>query len=415
MRSFRHRQRPLFRPRRRHERRHDVVFYVPAIGSLLSETAKAPAGGAETQILMLAKALAGRGHRIAIIAYGRPRDLPREVEGITIEVRPPYRKRGLLLGKMAEMALIWRSLWRVPSRVVVTRCAGVQVGLIALYARISGRRMVFSSAADADFEIARLLPKRHDQLLYQLGVRLSDEVVVQTEEQLELCRRVYGRRPALIKSIATPAEPQEDPAAFLWVGRLTAYKRPLQYVALAHALPDATFWMVGVPGTPGPANDELAAALAEQAALTPNLTLLPSRSHADVGKLIAEGVAAVNTSDFEGMPNVLLEAWSRGVPALALNHDPGGVIVSHGLGDFAEGSFEVFVEQARAQWRGRHDRALLAERCRRYVSEQHSPTAVAASWTQVLRLSPSTKSARAQAEQFSERSSVANCERSTVR
>ena len=47
---------------------------------------------------------------------------------------------------------------------------------------------------------------------------------------------------------------------------------------------------------------------------------------------MCRAVAAVNTSEFEGMPNVLLEAWSRGVPALVLHYDPGGVVRAHRLG-----------------------------------------------------------------------------------
>src|SRR5207237_4308717 len=119
---------------------HDVVFYVPSVGSLVSLHRAAPAGGAEVQALLLAKALAQRGLRVAMIAYGSPEDLPSKVDGIRIVPRPPYRKRGPLVGKVAETYLIWRALWQVPSSTIVTRCAGVQVGLIAAFARLFRRQ-----------------------------------------------------------------------------------------------------------------------------------------------------------------------------------------------------------------------------------------------------------------------------------
>ena len=133
------------------------------------------------------------------------------------------------------------------------RCAGPELGLIAMYTRIVRRRLVFSTANVVDFELEKFTPKRRDLVLYELGVRLADAIVVQTEEQVELCMTAFGRRPLLVKSISVPsATKAEPPEGFLWVGRLVSYKRPLEYIALAEALPEARFWMVGVPS----ANDD---------------------------------------------------------------------------------------------------------------------------------------------------------------
>ena len=44
--------------RARREERLDVVFYMPGMGSMLSSSEAVPPGGAETQVLMLSKALA---------------------------------------------------------------------------------------------------------------------------------------------------------------------------------------------------------------------------------------------------------------------------------------------------------------------------------------------------------------------
>ena len=102
--------------------------------------------------------------------------------------------------------------------------------------------------------------------------------------------------------------------------------------------------------------------------------------------LVDSSVAIVNTADFEGMPNVFLEGWERGVPALALTHDPDGVIESHGLGWFAHGSREQLAELARTAWEQRGDQAAIAERCRAYVRDEHSTDAVAARWRDALGL-----------------------------
>jgi glycosyltransferase involved in cell wall biosynthesis len=372
------------RPWRRH--RYDVVFYTPWVGSSLASGRGVPHGGAETQVLMLSQALVRRGLRVAIISYENPGVVPAQVNGVTVITRPGYKKPRGFLGRIIEIGHIWRALWRAPSPTIVYRTANYELGLIALYARVAGRKLVFSSANIVDFAYHKHETGSLRVATYKLGVRLADTIVVQTEEQVELCRATFGREAALVKSIAPVAEAEDDaPVAFLWVGRLVSWKRPLEYVALAEALPEAKFWMVGVPSPTTGRTDQL---LAEEVSLrseaVPNLELLSPRPHGEIGNLLGRAVASVNTADFEGMPNVLLEAWSRGVPALVLHHDPSSVVETHGLGGFASGSREKLVELAREQWIGRNDRKELSQRCRRYIQTNHSPELVAEAWDTVV-------------------------------
>jgi glycosyltransferase involved in cell wall biosynthesis len=339
---------------------------------------------------MLAKALARRGLQVAIIAYGTSAELPTEVEGVSIIARRPYKKVRRLIQRVPEAFRIWRSLFRAPSRTIVYRAAGSELGVVAVFARLARRRLVFSSANVVDFHLGELmsnrrgLVRRADLFMYKLGIRLAGTIVVQTEEQIPLCEAAFGRRPVLIKSIQPLAEPQAQPAeAFLWVGRLVSYKRPLEYIALARALPEAKFWMVGVV-EPARQDNALLEAVSTQSQELPNLELLPPRPQGELWRLMARAVASVNTADREGMPNALLEAWTRGIPALVLTHDPGGVVEGYGLGGFANGSLDKLVELAREHWAGRNDRASLSQRCRRYIQTHHAPDVIAERWTRVV-------------------------------
>jgi glycosyltransferase involved in cell wall biosynthesis len=251
---------------------------------------------------------------------------------------------------------------------------------------------VFASASFVDFDRAKLMGRRpliskyRNLLIYELGVRLTDAIIVQTEDQVAPCEAKFGRRPTVIKSLQPLEEPQQEPAeAFIWVGRLVSYKRPLEYLALAQALPQAKFWMIGVP-TSSDENDRLMVdELLTESQKLQNFELLGARPRNEVGALLGRAVAAVNTSEFEGMPNALLEAWSRGVPALVLNHDPGGVVETFGLGGFARGSRDELVELAHRQWLGRNDRVELKTRCRNYIHSHHSPDVIAQQWAGIIR------------------------------
>jgi glycosyltransferase involved in cell wall biosynthesis len=250
---------------------------------------------------------------------------------------------------------------------------------------------VYSSAAVGDFSYACSETPLRNRLLFLLGIRLADEVVVQTDEQVELCRRAFGREPVRIRSVAEPAPQRvKEPEAFLWVGRLVPEKRPLAFLELARAVPEATFWMVPLrfPGTESMLHDVETAA-----ARLPNVRILDQQPRAELASLIERSVAVVNTSPTEGTSNVVLEAWSRGVPALALEHDPDGAIQQHDLGGFAHGSDTRLAELTRQMWQTRSALGEVAERCRRFVQREHSPEAVARQWMRLLESPPGSVAA----------------------
>jgi glycosyltransferase involved in cell wall biosynthesis len=360
------------------DRAYDVLFSMPWAGPSLDGSG--PAGGAETQILAVARGLAGAGLRVAVLVIGERSRLPRQSGGVEVlaQARAPAI-RGL--GGFLHDLHMFRSLMRSPAGVVVHRNASRSVAVAAVAARLRGARFVYSSANVLDFDLGRF-DRPYNVRLYEWGVRAATQVVVQTDEQAELCRSRFGRDPVVIRSIAERAEPRgAAPEAFLWIGRAAPYKRLDVYLELAAAMPEARFQVIAV----GTENQlEIAARLARAREELPNLTVLEPRPRAELGSLMDRAVAVVNTSEYEGMPNVFLEGWSRGVPALAFSHDPDGVVAAHGLGAFAAGSSERLVELAREQWESRGDQREVAARCIEYVRRHHDAEVVVKAWRGVM-------------------------------
>lgn len=367
--------------------RREAVFFSPYLGPLLAARAGRPGagstGGAETQVLLIAGALAARGRRVAIATFDLPAGLPDRVEGIEV-IRLPARPTGA--GRLAAVA--WRArlltamVAKLDGETLVQRAAGAATALVAALARLRRRRFVYSSANVIDFAFDRLETDAKTVRRFRSGVRMADAVVVQSEEQAELCERAFGRRGHVIWSIAEPAAARTaEPEAFLWIGRLAPYKRPLALLDLAEHLPHARFAMVG---TESPLDPGLAETVAARASALPNVVLYDPRPRHELEKLIERAVAIVNTSDYEGMPNVFLEGWARGVPALALSHDPDGVIAGERLGWFADGDVSRLAAVAQEAWEGRGEQQELAGRCRGYVARRHGAAAVASAWEAVL-------------------------------
>jgi len=367
----------------------DVAFYLPSLGPLLSPAEELPcAGGAETQIWLLARGLAQRGARVCVVVTNTPRGLPREVDGVTVVVRPPLRAGRGIRGKAAEVHALWRTLAPLDAQVVVQRTAGISTGLVAVITRLKRRRFVYSSANVIDFDFDALASTAIELRLFNLGVRLAETIVVQTDEQAHRCLERFRRHPTVIGSIAEPAATKTGIGdAFLWVGRLIGYKQPHAFLDLALAVPEARFRMVGLPAADDPG---LAAEVEERASGIDNVELLGPRSRPQLLALYDAAVAVVNTADFEGMPNIFLEGWSRGVPALALSHDPDKVIVTHGLGAFARGSPAELADLARLMWSSRHDQLALAVRCVEYVQRSHNLETALTAWIDALRVDGAT-------------------------
>ena len=101
-----------------------------------------------------------------------------------------------------------------------------------------------------------------------------------------------------------------DPARPLFgmIGRLTAQKRPLDLVALAKRIgPKIQFCWVGL--------GELEADMQSAAKRVPNFTLIPGQT--DLRPIYEMLDGMIVTSEFEGLPIVLIEALAMGLPALS--------------------------------------------------------------------------------------------------
>jgi glycosyltransferase involved in cell wall biosynthesis len=273
---------------------------------------------------------------------------------------------------------------RLDARVVVQRGAGAITGLVALVTRCTGRRFVYSSANVIDFDYYALERVPFALQLFGLGRRLASSIVVQSDEQAKLCATRWGRPSTVIRSLVEPAPRRTgSPSTFLWIGRLVPYKHPEVVVELARRLPEVQFSMVA---SPSPKHPELTQQLDEAAESLTNLTLFAPMPRHELGPLYESAVAALNTSSYEGVSNVLLEAWSRGVPALVYRHDPDQLVERYELGWAAKGSLDLLVELAARAWRDRHDLSETSERCRSYVVAEHAPARAAARWESALKL-----------------------------
>jgi glycosyltransferase involved in cell wall biosynthesis len=372
--------------------RNEIAIYAP-FASLFYEQAddksgESPdgGGGAELQTAVLAAQLAKRGFRVAHIVYPVANPVPNPpVEVVQRRALDVHDRSGF--DRFAELRPLWQALKAADAGAYVFRGGGSLAFLVgAAFCLVHRRALVLSASNDFDF-LTRSDRSRIGQALSRLARRRANAVVVQTEQQARLARKSTGdeARVHVIRSFSDPGPParhSESSDSFLWVGRTVPYKLPLEYAALARAMPDVRFRMVApvIGESPADLVGEVAAADRELA----NLELLGHVWRESVLDLIDRAAAVVLTSEYEGMPNVFLEAWGRGVPVLSLHFDPDGVIAREGVGLFAEGSRERLVDEARRLWDDSDLRAEMGARGREYVARTHAPDVIGERWAQLL-------------------------------
>jgi glycosyltransferase involved in cell wall biosynthesis len=276
---------------------------------------------------------------------------------------------------------LWSALARADAQLYYTSCAGMHLGLLALFCARHGRRLVFRCASDADCDPSRLLIRyARDRWLYTYGLRRADAILVQSTAQANALKQHFGLAGRLAGMLVEPAlATVARDIDVLWVGNIRHVKRPERVLALAAQLPEAVIHMVG-----GPVPDEAALyqRIRREAALHPNLTFHGHRSYWDANAIYGRARLLVNTSEAEGFPNAYLQSWIRGVPVVSFS-DPDGVIGRHGLG--AAVASELAMRDAIRRLLG--DPAALAAagaRCCAYTAREYSEERILAPYLAVF-------------------------------
>jgi glycosyltransferase involved in cell wall biosynthesis len=354
-----------------------VCFIAPNAFPLLSgDFTTARIGGAELQVVIVARLLASRGWRISMVCldYGQKDYV--EIDGIKVyRAFDPAKGWPVVRFLWPRLISIWQCLKQADSDVYYQQTAGMLTGVMAAFCRVYGRRSVFASASNPD--LLNPTPRirfARDRFIYAFGMRRVDKVFVQNEEQADLCELNYGRNSIIVRNCYSPpaTEPvTSDIKRVLWVSTIRKVKRPEIYLELAELMPQTQFVMIGGPGA-----DEfgLYQHIQNRARSLKNLEFLGFQAFACTEREFDRTHLFVNTSESEGVPNSFLQAWARGIPTVSfidagarLNSKKVGVIVQ----DRAQmiGAIKKLLDDVQLH-------AYEGSHAREYVLKNHAPEAV---------------------------------------
>jgi glycosyltransferase involved in cell wall biosynthesis len=334
-------------------------------------------GGSEIQTKILADELVAMGdqvHYVAVAAASGPIEAA-SAEGVTIHriaksMSLPQRAEELsrIVGAVAPDVCYVRILpWL---RAVTDICHGVGVPVVL---NIASDMDVEPPSPTAALAFGRFGDWRRLRVLRdaQSAILCVDLVVAQTDAQLQRLGSFGGARGCVIRNMFPVPRCAVDyrlPRRVLWVGSIKAVKRPDRFVSLARLLADSSieFHMIGE------VQDRRWGRLVTSAAEEmDNLTYHGMRAYDETWSEIQSSWLVVNTSEHEGFPNVLIQAWLSGVPTASLGLDPDGLIKKRGLGIVAE-TPELMAEEIRRLLADGRMRQEISARARTYAAENHS-------------------------------------------
>ncbi|MDB6063915.1 MAG: hypothetical protein JWR26_123 [Pedosphaera sp.] len=174
-----------------------------------------------------------------------------------------------------------------------------------------------------------------------------------------------------------PGDFSNEPFTLIAVGRLVKQKRMDRFISILGRLRmDHGLNVRGLIVGPGCQNEDLRTELENQArrlGLFPDIVQFRG-GVSDTRSVYREAAVCVLTSDYEGTPNVLLEAMASGLPVVAAQ--VGGVpqIVQHGQTGFLlePGDIEGFTTALVKLVKSSKLRTEMGRRARTYVEENHS-------------------------------------------
>jgi len=295
-------------------------------------------GGIERQQVMMARWLVDKGHEVSMITWGRREPSEDVIDGIRLHYLC-RQSDGFPVVRFfhPRWTSLIRAMRKADADIYYYNLGDLALGQVVAWARKAGKAAVYSVSSESvcHADLRQVLSLR-ERLFYVWGLGRIEDVFVQTARQSELLAKNYDKSARILampcadisaaKPLAQIAASGERPRA-VWVGRISKEKRPAWIIELARLCPNIDFDVVGGANR----DTDYAKEFLQQAETLDNVNIRGVVQHEAIADVYRNANVMLCTSEYEGFPNVFLEAWSLGLPAVT-SFDPDNIVSQQEIG-----------------------------------------------------------------------------------
>ncbi|HED16885.1 MAG TPA: glycosyltransferase [Gammaproteobacteria bacterium] len=321
--------------------KHDisVCFVAHNAYGALAELDNNHVGGIEHQQGLMARWLASKGYDVSMITWDEGYADNSRVSGVKLYALCS-RDDGIPVLRFAFPR--WYSLIKAMKEanadIYYYNCGDLALGQIVKCAHDMNKRVFYTIANEVDcLQSLPALKEYRERMLYKYGLRRADRIITQTNRQKEMLESEYNLHSEMIPmpcvgfeyndEVANKNRLQNNKKRILWIGRFSKEKRLHWLLDIAERRKEYQFDILGNANI----GSEYANNCVERIGQMDNVTLHGRVLHKEISKFYINSNIICSTSEYEGFPNVYLEAWSVGLP-IVTTFDPDGVVSGHDLG-----------------------------------------------------------------------------------
>ena len=276
-------------------------------------------GGAEKNLRIVANHMAEKGHEVLVCSFGSQPCVQPLLENVRVVYMPEFRKKGV---KRAQQIAFLRKLMK-SERVDITvsfLCFPNFISLIA--GKLSGVPVIVSERGDPYQFTSKVMKAMYASYRFAAGAVFQTEMAKEYfHPTLQKKSRVIAN-PVELKdpSLFTDYERAERSIAYSARFELVQKRQDIMLEAFKGVLEKHPEYKLKFFGD-GPDEDRMKA-YAEELGISGNVVFCGKSSN--ILSDISVSELFVLSSDYEGIPNSLLEAMSLGLPCVSTDCSPGG-------------------------------------------------------------------------------------------
>lgn len=341
-------------------------------------------GGAEKSMIMTANVMAKKGHAVSIVSVKSNNPVYPINEEVTY-IHLPDKSNLKVANIIGRLNSIHNTLIRLEPDIVV--CFWLQVAILStVISKLYGFKVIYSERGDpGDSEYNGLLG-----LVRKLVFPLIHGFVFQSEGARNYFSAKIQRKSTIIPnpvyiSLDDYSIPVQRNKIIVNIGRLHPQKnQKLLINAFSRVVKDFPSYFLHIYGD-GELREELQG-LIDNLGLSSSIKLMGTTDK--LWDYIVNSSLFVLSSDYEGMPNALMEAMALGIPCISANCPPGGIaeLIEHGTNGliFPVGDEKQLEEYMRKVLNDKCVADLLALNAKN-ICITHSPSLIFNRWEKYLK------------------------------